>query len=220
MSTTLKSILLLCGCFILVGGVVLYLYQQNKPDPEPIKIFKVPKLAPKQDISVKTPSGKSSSAEVKSIEDTQVGHEFPPHEHSQDRLKISTPAVPDTSTLEKKDDVLSEEVIQKWVTEAMEELEQLNTRFMEKYPELFEISKMTQEEFLEKYKTPEEQQAFLKYVQSVQPEMFAELRAVFSNIPIEIVDDILLEAKDHFVKMWGQEATDHVMSQLQTELGL
>ena len=36
MSITLKKILLLCGCLILVGGVAFNFIQQNKPDPDPV----------------------------------------------------------------------------------------------------------------------------------------------------------------------------------------
>ena len=213
MSTALKKILLLCGCFILIGGVAFYFYQQNKPDPEPVKIYNAPKRAPKQDPSAKISPVRAAPSEVTSIEASQTGKE-------KSLSETPKPSVTHTATSEKKEDVLSEEAIKKWVTEIVEELEQLSTRCMEKYPELFQISNMTKEEFLETYPTPESQQELLEYVQRVQPEMFAEISDVFSRVPIEIIEDILLEAKDHFVKTWGQEAADQVMSQLRTELGL
>ena len=213
MSITLKKLLIFGGCLILVGGVSFYFYQQNKPDPEPVEIYNTPKRVKKQAPSATIPPNPDALSEGGTREDAQTAEEQPSSE-------TPAPSVTHTVPPEKKDDVLSDEAIQKWVTEVMEDLEQLNTQFMEKYPELLEISKMTQEEFLEKYATPEEQQALLEYVQSVQPEMFAELRAVFSSLPIEIVDDILLEAKDHFIQIWGQEAADHVIRQLRTELGL
>lgn len=216
MFITLKRVLLFCGCLILVGSIAFYFYQQNKPDPEPIKIYN----APKQVAAMKAPPVEAALTEVAPIEDSHAGHDHPPHEHSQDTPEISIPAVTDTSTLEKNDDVLSEEAIQKWVTERIEELERLDTQFMEKYPELFEIGMMTKEEILGKYSTPEAQKELVEYVQRVQPEIFADIRAVYSNIPIEIVDDIFFKTKDHFVKLWGQETADQVMRQLRTELGL
>ncbi len=216
MFITLKKNLLFYGCLILVGIVAFYFHQQNKPDPEPIKIYN----APKQEAAMKAPPVETALTEGTPIEDSHAGHDHPPHEHSQDTPGISTPAVMDTSTLEKNDDLLSEEAIKKWVTEVMEDLEWLDKYFLEKYPELFEIGMMTKEEFLGKYSTPEAQKELVEYVQRVQPKIFAEVRAVYSNIPIEIVDDILLETKDHFVELWGQETADQVMQQLKTELGL
>ena len=121
---------------------------------------------------------------------------------------------------EKKEDVLSEEVIQKWVDDVITELEQLNSRFMEKYPELVEIAMMTKEEILETYLTPESQQELLEYLQRVRPEMLAEFSDVFSRVPIEIIEDLFLEAKDHLVKMWGQEIADQAVHQVRKDLGL
>ena len=50
--------------------------------------------------------------------------------------------------------------------------------------------------------------------------MFAELHAVFSQIPREIVEDILSESKAYFIQQWGTETADQVMNQLRRELGL
>ncbi|MYK23745.1 hypothetical protein F4054_15995 [Candidatus Poribacteria bacterium] len=102
----------------------------------------------------------------------------------------------------------------------METLEDLDRRFAEKYPELLEISTMTKEDFFEAYPTAESQQALLERVQRAQPEMFAEINAVFSLIPREIVEDILSEAKAYFIQQWGSETANQVMSQLRRELGL
>ena len=220
MFITTKKILVFCGCLIFVGGVVFYFYQQHQPDPEPVKIYNLPKLGSKQDSPVKASPIETARANVTPIDDAHTGHDHPLHEQSPDTPEISASTVTDVAAPEKKDDVLSEKVIQKWVTDTMALLDQVNVRLVEKHPELFEISQMTREQFFEKYSTPEAQKVLLEYIQRVRPEISKELRAVFSNIPIEIADDILLEAKDHFVKMWGQEAADQVVHQLRTELGL
>ena len=210
MFITTKRILLFSGFLILIVGIAFYFYQQKQPNPEPITIYNVPHL----DFQAKSPPAGAVQDKVTPIVPLQRDKE-------QSLPQTPPAAVMDiSSTTEKKDDALSEEVIQKWVTDVKAEIERLNTRFLKKYPELFNISNMTKEDFLKRYPTPEAQQELLEYVQRVQPEMFAELRAVFSNLPIEIVDDILLEAKNHFVQMWGQETTDQVILQLRTELGL
>ena len=91
---------------------------------------------------------------------------------------------------------------------------------MEKYPELVEIAMMTKEEILETYLTPESQQELLEYLQRVRPEILAEFSDVFSRVPIEIIEDLFLEAKDHLVKMWGQEIADQAVHQVRKDLGL
>ncbi len=225
---TTKRMMFLCGFLVLVGGVAFYLFQQNKLSPEPIASDTVLKLVPKQEIPDETPRVQAGLTGKPPAEDPHAGHNHPPHEHSHDKpeAEISSGETPDAEGADtvaptnENAEVLSEEAIQKWVTETMKALDDLNTRFMEKYPELLEISQMTKEDFFEKYPTVESRQALLEYVQSVQPEMFAELRAVFSNLPIEIADDILLEAKDHFIQMWGPETADQVMAKLRAELGL
>ena len=214
MSITLKKILLLCGCLILVGGVAFNFIQQNKPDPDPVvEIYNAPKRLPKQDPSAKISPIRAAPSEVTSIEASQTVEETP-------RPETSAPSVTHAVPSEKKEDVLSEEVIQKWVDDVITELEQLNSRFMEKYPELVEIAMMTKEEILETYLTPESQQELLEYLQRVRPEMLAEFSDVFSRVPIEIIEDLFLEAKDHLVKMWGQEIADQAVHQVRKDLGL
>lgn len=220
---TTKRMMFLCGFLVIVGGVVFYLFQQNKLSPEPIASDTVLKLVPKQEITDETSRVQAGLTEKPPAEDLHAGHNHPLHEHSHDMSEGEIPDAEGIDTVASTDEnaeVLSEEAIQKWVTETMKVLDDLNTRFLEKYPELFEIGNMTREDFFEKYPTVESRQALLEYVQSVQPEMFAELHTVFSNLPIEIADNILLEAKDHFIQMWGTETADQVMIKLRAELGL
>ncbi len=215
MFTIMKRVLLISGCVMLLGGIAFYFYQQHRPDPEPIKIYKVPKRVPKQDSPVKTSPVKVSPAASTSIKADQSTHQ-----QSQDTPEISTSTVTDIASPDQEDDMFSDEAIKKWVSDVMEELERLDTYFAETYPEMLEIGLMTKEEILEKYSTPEAQKELIEYVERVQPEVYAKLRNVYSNLPIEIVDDIFLATKEHFIKIWGQETAEQVMRKLRTELGL
>lgn len=227
---TKGRVVTLCVFLTFVVGIAFYIHQQSKPVPEPIKSDKTPGPQSKQAVPVETLQGETTPEELKppAAADVHIEHSYLLHRHSPDLSEaepspVETPDAEKISTVVSTDEnakVLSEEAIQKWVTETMKVLDDLNTRFLEKYPALFEIGNMTREDFFEKYPTVESRQALLEYVQSVQPEMFAELHTVFSNLPIEIADDILLKTKDHFIQMWGTETADQVMIKLRAELGL
>ena len=213
MFITTKRVLLLVGCFILVGGVTIYFYQKNKPAPETVTIYKVPKPLPKQDTLAKASPDHADHDEKTSILPSQTEHVQPNLDMDKEQLVPHIVPLP-------KDNVLSDKAIQKWVDDVTEELDLLDAQFLEKYPEIFEISKMTKNDFFEKYPTIQDRQELAEYVKRVQPEMLAEVKAIFSSLPIEIVDAVLLGAEDHFVKMWGQETADLVMQRLRRELGL
>ena len=217
MFITTKRVLLLLGCLIIIGGVLFSFYQQNKTDPETIpdtiEVYNVPKPLPKQDSPAKASPARADQDEASSILPSQIEHVQQISDTDKEQPVSHTASSP-------KDDVLSDEAIKKWVDDIMEEMDLLDARFLEKYPKLFEISKMTKNEFFEKYPTIQDQNELREYVKRVQPEMLAAVKALFSSIPIEIVDAVLLDAKDHFVKMWGQETANLVIQQLRTELGL
>ena len=226
---TKGRVVTLCVFLTFVVGIAFYIHEQSKPAPEPIKSNKTLGPQSKRVVPVEIPQGETTPEELGPLAaDVHIEHSHLLHRHSPDMSEVEASPVeaPDAEKIntvastDENTEVLSEEAVQKWVTETMEVLDDLNTRFLEKYPELFEIGNMTREDFFEKYPTVESRQALLEYVQSVQPEMFAELRAVFSNLPIEIADDILLKTKDHFIQMWGPETADQVVTQLRAELGL
>ena len=202
-------------------GIALYFYQQHNPDPSPVKIYNVPKLVPKQAPLAKTAAVKSPVSAVSS----HIEREPLPDKQSQDmpaEQEVSeTPILPVTDTSSSPpNEEYSDKIIEKWVSDVMVELEALDTLFIEKYPKLFEIGTLTKEEFLAKYPTHEEQQAILQHAKRVQPELLSEIRAIYSNYPTEILDDLLLDTEDHFVELWGRDTTDLVMRELRTILGL
>lgn len=223
--TVKGRIVMFCVFLILSVGVAFYVHKQNKPPSEPIKIYKVTTPYPKRVPPAKSGSVKVVPTEVPPVENPHAAHNHPPHDHNHDEAALpnETPAVDTTDTdvpMPKESQSLSDAEIDEWVTSIMETLEALDRKFAEKYPELLEISTMTKEDFFEAYPTHESQQALLERVQRAQPEMFAEISAVFSQIPREIVEDILSEAKAYFIQQWGTETAEQVMSQLHRELGL
>ncbi|RKU12610.1 hypothetical protein C6503_16935 [Candidatus Poribacteria bacterium] len=226
MFRTIKGrIVTFCIFLILSIGVAFYIQEKNKPAPEPIKIYKVTTPYPKRVPPAKSGSVKAVPTKAPPVENPHAGHNHPPsnHNHDAETLPTETFAVDtidtDVPTLTESQS-LSDAEIDEWVTSIMETLEALDRKFAEKYPELLEISTMTKEDFFEAYPTHESQQALLERVQRAQPEMFAEISAVFSQIPREIVEDILSEAKAYFIQQWGTETAEQVMSQLHRELGL
>ena len=222
--TVTGRIVTFCVFLILSVGVTFYIHEKNKSAPEPIKIYKTTTPYPNRATAAKSQSVKAGPIEVPPVEDPHAGHNHPPQDQSHDAetLPTETPVVDTANNTPPtpEDSSLSDEEIEEWVTTVMETLEDLDRRFAEKYPELLEISTMTKEDFFEAYPTAESQQALLERVQRAQPEMFAEISAVFSQIPREIVEDILSEAKAYFIQQWGSETANQVMSQLRRELGL
>ena len=225
MLSTIKSRIATLSVFLILSvGVAFYIHQRRKPAPEPIKIYKTVTPLPKRVPPAKSQNVQAAPTEVPPIEAPHAGHNHAPHEHNYDveTLPTETPVVDtvnDTSPTPENSS-LSEAEIDEWMTSIMETLEDLDRRFAEKYPELLEISTMTKEDFFEAYPTAEAQQALLSRVQQAQPEIFAELHAVFSQIPREIVEDILSEANAYFIQQWGTETADQVMNQLRRELEL
>lgn len=213
-----------CVFLILSVGVAFYVHQRSKPPLKPIKIYKAVTPLPKRVPSAKSQNVQAVPPEVPSVEDPHAGHDHALHDHNHEEEKspTETPIVDTADNIlpTPEDSSLSDKEIDEWLTSIMETLEDLDRRFMEKYPELLEISTMTKEGFFEAYPTAEAQQALLDRVQQAQPEMFAEISTVFSQIPHEIVEDILLEAETYFTQQWGTETADQVMNQLRRELGL
>jgi hypothetical protein len=225
MFSTIKGKIATLSVFlILTVGVAFYIHEKSKPAPEPIKIYKTTTPYPNRATAAKSRSVKAVPTEVLPVEDPHAGHNHPPQDqnHGAETLPTETPVVDTANNTPPtpEDSSLSDEEIEEWVTTVMETLEDLDRRFAEKYPELLEISTMTKEDFFEAYPTHESQQALLERVQSAQPEMFSELHAVFSQIPREIVEDILSEANAYFIQQWGAETADQVMNQLRRELEL
>lgn len=224
LSTIKGRIVTLCLFLLLSISVGFYFHERSKPPLAPIKIYKAVTPLPKRVPPTKSRNVQAAPTKAPPVEDPEAEHDHAPHDHNHDMEKspAETHLVDTTGTNvpTPEDSSLSEAEIEQWVTSIMGTLEDLDRRFMEKYPELLEISTMTKEDFFETYPTHEAQQALLERVQRAQPEMFAEIRAVFSQIPREIVEDILFEAETYFIQQWGNETADQVMNQLRRELGL
>lgn len=224
----LGKILTLSIFLILAVGVAFYIHEQNRPAQEPIRIYKATTPAPKPVKSATSQRVEVTPTEVPTFKNPHAGHNHPPHDynhntHEEKTLPIEIPVADttnNTSPTPEEPQSRSDEEIEKWVTSVREMLEDLDRRFMEKYPEALQISSMTKEEFFEAYPTPESQQALADRMERIQPEIFAELRAVYSALPIEIVDDILSSTKERLIQTMGYDTADLLIRQLRRELGL
>ena len=224
----LGKILTLSVFLILAVGVAFYIHEQNRPAQEPIKIYKATTPAPKPVKTANSQRVEKTPTGVTPTENPHAGHNHPPHIHNHDTpgegallgepLEISGATDNARPTLEGSS--LSDKEIEEWVTSIMKTLEDLDRKFMEKYPEALQISYMTKEEFFEAYPTEESQRALAERINRIQPEIFAELRAVYSTLPVEIVDDILSATKERLIQTVGSETADLLIRQLRRELGL
>ncbi len=224
----LEKILTLSVFLILAVGVAFHIHEQNKPVQEPIKIYKATTPAPKSVKSANSKRVEPAPSEVPILKNSHAGHNHPPHVHNHDTLEETT-LIAETSEISGTTDntqptleelSFSDKGMEGWVTSVIETLEDLDRKFMKKYPEAIQISYMTKEEFFEAYPTEESQRALEERINRIQSEIFAELRAVYSTLPVEIVDDILFSTKERLIQTVGSETADLLIRQLRRELGL
>ena len=222
------KIVTFCVFMMLSVGIAFYIHEKNRPAPEPIKIYKVVQPLPKQEKPTKLSSVDTTLLEFATIEAPATEHNHPSYVHSHDdhseepfSTKPSAGSDVTNNVLPITDEKsLSDVEIEEWVTSVTKMLEDLDRKFMEKYPEAIQISYMTKEEFFEAYPTPESQQALAERMKRVQPEIFGELRAVYSALPVEIVDDILSITKERLIQTIGYDTADLIIRQLRRELEL
>ena len=100
------------------------------------------------------------------------------------------------------------------------QIEALTAQMEEKYPELTALPYLSLDEINELYPTPEARAALHEQSVKAQEEFMGGFRALFSEVPEEVMEESLLVIREMFTDSWGTETADLVIAELRAGLGL
>ena len=229
---TKRLVPILC-VLTLTGGITFYLNQRNTTPPEPIKIYKTVKPNPPKDIPVlmtqpgRTPVNATSDGALSALsegislnkKDYNVDANSP---NPQDETDTNPPN-PQDETMDVVDEEASmtEKKLDRpkdpeaWITERMEII---NASIEEKYPDIYALGSMTQEEVYKKYPTAESRAQLASLAQEVQSEYFGELRQLFLRLPSDSRAEFLMTLEIQLSQNWGVDAAREMVEIVRRDL--
>ena len=210
---------------VAICALVFFLLRSDVPQ-EPIKIYKTTTPAPRvsklaktaparvqQEVSDRQPP--SESDRDAELTDTAAGGHF--HADGTWHAEPHTQPQPHTSTRPVPDADAAEDEVSEWV---VVELEVLASQMEAKYPEIAQLAELTPAEIKERYSTPEAREALRTLASEARAEFFDDLRALFSLLPVDVVETALEETRQDFTEIFGDEMAGTVISYIRTEMGL
>ena len=126
-------------------------------------------------------------------------------------------------------DVIAEEVstteevldpsedLEVWIKERMEII---NASIEERYPDIYALGSMTQEEIYKKYPTAESRVQLASLAQEVRSEYFGELRQLFSRLPSDLRAEFLMTLEIQLSQNWGVDAAREMVEIVRRDLDL
>ena len=226
-----KRLLQICGLLILTGGIAFYLYQRDATPPETITIYKTVKPHPEKENPILR-----TQTEIASVNDTPAEaspvlneeHFLNEEGYDEEADSLRTQKASDLTSDEMTDVVraplsITEEVLEvpedpeAWFTEQMDII---NASIEEKYPEIYALSTMTQEEIYKKYPTAESRAHLGVLAQDAQSEVFEELRQSFSNVSSDLRAEFLMTLERQLSQNWEDAAVREMVDIIRRDLDL
>ena len=212
---------ILCVLF-LAGGI--YFYHQHTGETVQERVYLVPEQSERQ-----------AAPPSMALQRTLV--HSPPHTHTEEpyhgEIDLAEYHESDTSESTDASDFFlteasfSEEPLstesaddaeQSRIDDIESQLEKIVAAQNKKYPEIAQLAIISPSELEELYPTPEDRQELAELGRKAQAEFMSEFRSLFLQLPADMREDSLAEARRHFTTYMGQGMADAIMKELRSRL--
>ena len=227
-----KWVVLSClVCFLVTICILFVRYNKAQPQ-EIIKIYRpveatlreIPqsKALPTADTRQSVSTGQQEPAET--FHNTTLEHvsELELHEAVSERTDFTSGEhgisgeVRDIETVPELMDAELEH--EKWHTNILRKMAELNAGMAEKYPDIILISALSAEEILEIYPTEADRLEIQKRAESMQAEFIGQFSRIFSEFDPETQETVISRTRELFVENFGDEMADRVIADIMNAL--